>query len=281
MHEKLFPDIMLKQYTDKPIFIFSAGWRSGSTLVQRMVTASGDVLMWGESGGALDCFEEAGRRYAQMLGPGSRKYEHGFGGNGAEEFARFVAAGKRCAHEWIACMNPPEDIIHSAFRGMLEKMYAEPAAKLGYSRWGIKEVRAGIRAALFLREIYRDAKFVFLVRNPLSCLISIKRREWIDRAKTRDPLQHYALHWKKLASEFREADFGRLIRYEDMISSEDSVRSLSEYLDISMPANFVNESKVDWKTANNGELTRLERVRARFILSDEMKKHGYSMKGGS
>jgi hypothetical protein len=33
---------------DAPIFLLSAGWRSGSTLLQRQVMTSSDVLVWGE-----------------------------------------------------------------------------------------------------------------------------------------------------------------------------------------------------------------------------------------
>ena len=37
-----------------PVFLFSAGWRSGSTLLQRLITHGGEVMMWGEPFGALD-----------------------------------------------------------------------------------------------------------------------------------------------------------------------------------------------------------------------------------
>ncbi|GAW95534.1 MULTISPECIES: hypothetical protein [Colwellia] len=33
---------------DAPVFILSAGWRSGSTLLQRMIMTSGDRMIWGE-----------------------------------------------------------------------------------------------------------------------------------------------------------------------------------------------------------------------------------------
>src|SRR5262245_32576620 len=31
-----------------PIFLLSSGWRSGSTLVQRLINSDSSVLMWGE-----------------------------------------------------------------------------------------------------------------------------------------------------------------------------------------------------------------------------------------
>ncbi|MEO0535490.1 MAG: hypothetical protein AAF215_16660 [Cyanobacteria bacterium P01_A01_bin.123] len=33
---------------DSPIFVFSAGWRSGSTLLQRLVMSDKSVVIWGE-----------------------------------------------------------------------------------------------------------------------------------------------------------------------------------------------------------------------------------------
>ncbi len=33
---------------ESPIFIFSSGWRAGSTYLQRLVMSSGKVLIWGE-----------------------------------------------------------------------------------------------------------------------------------------------------------------------------------------------------------------------------------------
>src|SRR5688572_31225972 len=33
---------------EAPIFIFAAGWRSGSTLLQRLLISGGDALIWGE-----------------------------------------------------------------------------------------------------------------------------------------------------------------------------------------------------------------------------------------
>ena len=259
-----------------PIFVFSAGWRSGSTLVQRMITASGEALIWGESGGALDCFADAIERYVQMLGPGGQRYKRGFGGNGAEQFEKFRAKGPDGVHEFIACMNPPEEIICAAFRKMLESLYAMPAIEMGYARWGIKEVQSGIRAAGFLKKLYPDAKFVFLVRNPLDCLLSMKRRNWMDRADINDPLSYFALHWKKLVKGFREAGFGHLIRYEDLVSVETKRQSLFEYLEISkLPSEFVRKSRADWKPMNQKKLGWTERLKAKRIFGDEMARYGY------
>jgi hypothetical protein len=260
---------------DKPIFIFSAGWRSGSTLLQRMITSSGEALIWGESGGSLTCFAEAARRYEQMLGSGNIRYAYGFGGNGAESYVQFVESGKDGVHKWIACMNPPEHELLDAFKGMLKHMYADTALKLGYSRWGVKEVIVGIDTAQFLRVLYPAAKFIFLVRNPIACLTSIKRRNWMDRANDKDALDYYANHWLKLAREFRTADFGYHVKHEDMISSPETLDLLSVYLELSIPKDFIKISHADWRATNDNPLSFIEKRRLMRIVKSEMEIYGY------
>ena len=72
-----------------PIFIFTTGWRTGSTLLQRLITSSGETLIWGESGGALNDFQQAYHAYTQMNGDGATLYNRGFGGNGEEQYNSF------------------------------------------------------------------------------------------------------------------------------------------------------------------------------------------------
>src|SRR5688572_16478810 len=38
----------LQEPADGPVFILSSGWRTGSTLVQRLVMSSNTILVWGE-----------------------------------------------------------------------------------------------------------------------------------------------------------------------------------------------------------------------------------------
>ncbi|MGH8671428.1 MAG: sulfotransferase family protein [Burkholderiales bacterium] len=264
--------------TASPIFVFSAGWRSGSTLLQRLITASSEALIWGESGGALNQFVDADERYRQMLGPGNRRFAHGFGGNGSEAFQRFVERREDGPQQWIACLNPLLESIRDCFKKMLEDVYASPAETLGYRRWGVKEVQCGLNTARFLRDLFPHAKFVFLVRDPKACLLSIKRHNWMDRPPGLNALAYYSKHWLKLASEFRSADFGKLLRYEDLITDSGQYQSLMEYLEIvDIPAfDFINKSRIDWQTANQKNLSWLENIYIGSALNQEMKHFGYA-----
>ncbi len=269
--------ISMKDYqVSGPIFIFSSSWRSGSTLLQRLINASNEVLIWGEPGGALDAFQDAHVRLQQMLGEGGTKYKHGFGGNGASQFARFKSGEGGIHDKWIACMNPPLVHIEQQLKGLLDGIYRGPAEALGYSRWGLKEVRSGIETAEFLRKLYPEAKFVFLVRNPFDSILSIKKRKWLDAVNYRDPLYYFANHWRKLSGEYRKAGFGLLIRFEDLVSDRNTTEKLGKYLGIeSIPVDFIETSHADWPTESKQGLSFKEKMRLRYLLKEEMGHYGY------
>lgn len=261
---------------NQPIFIFSAGWRSGSTMLQRLVTGTGVALIWGEAGGALDRLADAHACYEQMLGPGGHRFKFGFGGNGAQEYETFRSAGKDGFNKWIACMNPPAETFVHAFRRFLESVYAAPAAALGYERWGVKEVQSGIEAARFLRLLYPQASFIFLVRHPYDCLTSIKRRDWLDRPNDARALEYYGGHWARLAREFRASDFGHLVKYEDLVSDPKVQEKVGQHIGIpELPSRFEQTNRADWKSHHDKSLTFWERRRLFRIVANEMKHYGY------
>ena len=71
---------------DKPIFIFACSWRSGSTLLQRYITASGEILVWGETGGALNALREALAGWEQITADSSRRFGNSIGGKGEQSY---------------------------------------------------------------------------------------------------------------------------------------------------------------------------------------------------
>lgn len=260
----------------EPIFLFSSIWRSGSTLLQRLINASNEVLVWGEAGGALNSIQDTYARYQQMLGDGGQIYKHGYGGNGASQFDKFKDGGDDIHNKWIACMNPPLEHIEHQLRTLLNGIYMTPAEELGFSRWGLKEVNSGIETAQFLKRLYPNAKFVFLVRNPFNCILSIKKRKWLDALDHPDPLLLHAKHWRKLSQEFRKSDFGMLIKFEELVSDQEVIMKLRDYLNIdSIPVDFIANSHVDWPTKDKQELSIIEKIRLRYILGEEMSHYGY------
>jgi hypothetical protein len=173
-------------------------------------------------------------------------------------------------------MNPPVDTFTRSFRGFLEAIFACQASELGYDGWGIKEVQSGHEAAHFLRMLYPEALFIFLVRHPVACMTSIKRHNWLDRPNDPKALEYYANHWVRLANDFRQMGFGKLVKYEDLISSPETQEQLGVYLGISaFPGRFKEVNRADWKSINNAALSYWEKRRLLRIVREEMQHHGY------
>lgn len=262
----------------QPIFIFSSSWRSGSTLLQRFITATGEVLVWGETGGALNAIADAVAGWDQITADSSRRFPGGVGGKGEAAYQKFIAAPKsEHASHWIANLSPPHAEILAGLRDMFDTLYRQRAQNLGYPRYGFKETRCDLNTARQLQTLFPEARFVFLVRNPLDVILSIKRRNWMGRPAGYTTLKYYADHWRMRAMQFRQADFGLTLRYEDFIADPALQDQVLDYLNIQSkpPADFIRSSQVDWKASNQSPLGVWERARLRHWLGDEMKQWGY------
>lgn len=264
---------------NSPIFLFTTGWRTGSTMLQRLLISSNEALIWGESGGALNDFEHAYQAYVQMTGDGSQYYKAGFGGNGEKQYKMFLDTVKsERANNWIASLNPPIADIAEQFKCSINNLYAKTVNDLGYGRWGIKDVLANNETAIWLKKLYPDAKFIFLFRHPYDCMLSIKRREWMDKKNISDPLSFYANHWLNQAKGFRELDFGFKVKYESLLNDKNTFEELKKYVDINkIEYEFIQRSRADWKAHNTKKLTFIERFRIKNIAASEASLHGYKL----
>lgn len=90
-------------------------------------------------------------------------------------------------------------------------------------------------------------------------------------------LRYFAEHWRKRSAEFRQADFGMAIRYEDFISNKEYRQKLISYLEIDIPPanDFTQSSRVDWESADKSKLSFTERYLLGKWLADEIKKWKY------
>ena len=264
--------------TKGPIFLFSAGWRSGSTLVQRLLSSTGEVMMWGEPFGALDKLRDADQCLALAAAtPTKVSLNSELAGSGAKQFQEFVSSGCDPAKTWIANVAPPEASVKHAFAELFTGLYGVESSRLGYSRWGIKEVRSDAEVARWLYSIFPNSKFVFLIRDPRDTILSIKRRNWLGRKSGFATALYFARHWSALASSFLSADFGYLLRYEDLIADpEAELSKLGRYL--SMPnlnPEFIGKSRIDWSQMNSESLSFLDTIIINQVTASVRKRLNY------
>lgn len=253
-----------------PVFIFAASWRTGSTLLQRIINASEEVFVWGEPGvlpemrGLFVCL----RKYL-----GQVKWQRDR-----------VGAFDGAIGKWIPVVSPDPEHVKGAFVAFFEELYARETVFLGWPRWGFKEVRSdAVAHMLFLQELYPEARFLFLVRNPWDMYRSIKGKQF--HANFENPLQP-AQVWRDNVCEYLDnPGIGAcclLIRYEELITqtreSNALLRKVASHLGISLSGKMYLE--LEARTDSSGANTHLgeEEIKSvSRIVSDAAIRLGYEL----
>ncbi|MEX1026426.1 MAG: tetratricopeptide repeat protein [Candidatus Paceibacterota bacterium] len=237
-----WPDVQSRS-ADAPILLMAAGYRTGSTLLQRML--SSECLMWGEPyghGGLLDSLPDVFRRIRDFWPEDSFFYE------GQDAKAR--------ASTFIANLYPSPQVLLDSYVGFFENLFARPAKDAGIDRWGIKTVRCSADHAYFLRWLFPQSKLIFLVRNPYHAFRSYDaiRRErgviWFNRWPDR-PLdaREFGRHWRQLTASFYEKhdELGaRLLCYEDLIGGRCDLEELENFLGVPVDQAALSANPGGW-----------------------------------
>ncbi len=197
---------------EQPIFVLSAGWRSGSTLVQRSLMSQ--ALIWGEPFGHSALIE----RMADPLRSFSQSWPE----------PHFVHKGRpveSLAQEFVANLYPSPEHLLQAYLDWFNTVFVQPAHASGKDRWGLKEVRLSADHAVFLRWLYPQAKFIFLIRNPYDAFRSFaasrdKGWRWFHRWPSHPvTAELFGRHWRELTGSYLaawEALHAMVVHYEDL-----------------------------------------------------------------
>lgn len=243
-----------KDDASAPIFLLSAGWRSGSTLMQRLIMSDKRVLIWGEP------YDECGT--IQALAGTLKAFRPGW--PPAEYYYDGTPPGQ-LSGKWVANLFPAPDALWRAHRQFHDNLFDAPATASGATRWGIKEVRLGIEHARYLRWLYPNARFVLLYRNPLEAYRSYCRygRSWYDTFPDRPVFtpSAFGAHWRRLIEGYldgAESLGALLLRYEDLIGASPPLAALDDHLGIE--TNHAVLAQKVGSSERGGEKVRINRL---------------------
>ena len=226
--ESRWPEIKLAPPDDSsPVFIFSAGWRSGSTLLQRLIISSQQIAIWGEPLGEAAVIPRLAATTAAL-----------YGGWPKDSFFDTDPSFESLSSKWIANLTPPIPALMNSYRAFLDEWLAQPAYKrYQVNRWGLKEVRLTIHHARWLKWLYPNAKFLFICRSPFNSYSSWRGHRWGGQWPNYyswSPIS-FTRHWKLLTDGFIDGYKelgGRFIRFEDLVSGNFDLDDLARYLEI-------------------------------------------------
>lgn len=203
-----------------PSLLLSASFhRSGSTLLQRYVTAVSDVFVWGENGWLIDSVRTAWEEW-----PGEAHNER--------ERRKVMSDPSTMQRRYVPNLAPSRDRVLDAFRLAMTDIYRDRPE--GFARWGWKAVRYGRAELDFVRRLFPDIVIVLLVRNPWDVARSVRRKGWIDRRGYFEDVAQVARHWAERTAYYAELagvadERVHLVQYEQL---EDRLAELDAFLGV-------------------------------------------------
>jgi hypothetical protein len=238
---------MKKEICLKPVFLLSPG-RSGSTLLQRYLNCSTDLILWGEHAGFL-------RGIANSYYTATKNAEVQKLLKDGQKYTQLLLDSKVPVSvdiEWTNNFNKEE--LRSAYTRLILELFSKDIPPS--VRWGFKEIRYTGREILFLRETFAEAQFVYIVRNPLDTIASMiaawtedadhwQNKAWkndiIKLEKANSQIEQICRRMIQVANGIKEHYLdnknGYLVRFEDLKERPvNIVNEVCNYLNISFPS---------------------------------------------
>ena len=212
-----------------PLFVFSACWRTGSTLLQRVLNGGDQCMIWGEPG-----YLDFTRKIHDML----------IRQKTSQDWAWKSIGQVGLSGAWIPNLSPGEEASLAGLRAFFEQLYIPQslALKADCRYWGFKEVRMdAVKNAAFLHKLFPKARFIFHFRHPVSCFESLRASHFARQfADPLYPMRVYRDNMHDVLQLSRQPpDYPYLIlRHEDLIgpNSPAVIEEVFSWLGVGCPA---------------------------------------------
>ena len=244
-----------------PVFVFSACWRTGSTLLQRLLNTTDELLIWGEPASL-----RAARRMFNIVNRVSDE----------AQWVRDQVEEEELHRLWTPTILPDSKYIVPAFRDLFDGLYGEPSLALGRSRWGFKEVRDdALENAIMFRRIYPDAKIVFHYRHPFDVYASLKKTDFFSEFEEFPfrPMQVWARNYASFSADEAKALNPFVISHEEIVKTlpgeNRRLQQLFDYVGIELTG--VCDEVIGSKLGGSSDgavLTQVEKEKIREILGE-------------
>ena len=251
-----------------PVFVLGAGWRSGSTLLARLLSTPRARLMWGEP-----------YHYSDVLLAARRIIESITDDWPPEEFivSAHLDSLEGLSHTWIANLFPTPDDLIGALQDFYISLFGQPAVELGFESWGVKEVHLSGLDAAALHYLFPRARFIFLVRNPVDAWQSYRAMgaswRFTDRGAPVGGAIRFARMWTRQTNSFLDTSIENaiVVRYEDLVS-EQAIARIESFLD-----ERIDRSAIEQRIGSShfGRQRRFGNARVRLLTWRARRRLGY------
>lgn len=219
LHYKLYLMSNGQRKSESPIFLLG-NYRGGTTLLQRVLNSVDGVAICGEQGAFMKKVAEA--YFLTFESRASDRFLKKYG----EAYDLFLERSLKNPKKWSAWANwYDKEIYKYNYRKFVKSFFAP--SFVGGKYWGFKEISYGDndRVLEFLKDLYPQAKFIFLIRNAVDLISSqlATAMEWPENQSA--PVEGWVDLWNRQNGAYYEfyknnKEQSFMLRYEDLISQD-------------------------------------------------------------
>ena len=259
---------------EEPVFVFAAGWRSGSTLLQRALMPP--CFIWGEPFGHADLIDSLADHLRCFTDVWPEPH--------------FFHQGEKpdvLARQFIANLYPGIGHLLAAHQDFLLTLFAKPARETGASL-GTQGGSAARRTCSLPQMALPAGQVPLSLPQSLRCLpIGMPRRAagwqwfktWPDEPVT---TRCFGSHWRTLVSDFLDGHqkvAGRLVRFEDLVRGD--FAGIEDYLGFPLWREALGINPSDGGPPPLTQLPDAERVELEKEVGELAARLGYFNQGTS